>query len=114
MPGDLGSDCGRNDVTDVSDVSAMAQTTAGSPIHHHDERQSWDDHRSSVGSGPLEHARVQDRNFVRAFTSDYRVFQSPSTPDPGVTRPGALGSVGCVFRVARDAAKSEYRTIEET
>jgi redox-sensing transcriptional repressor len=84
MPGDLGLDCGRNDVTDVSDVSAMAQTTAGSPIHHHDERQSWDDHRSSVGSGPLEHARVQDRNFVRAFTSDYRVIQSPSTPGPGV------------------------------
>ena len=33
--------------------------------------------------GPREHVHVQDRNFVRAFTSDYRVIQSPSTPGPG-------------------------------
>ena len=31
-----------------------------------------------------EHRSGQDRNFVRAFTSDYRVPQSPSTPNPGV------------------------------
>jgi hypothetical protein len=80
----------------------------------HDERASPGDHRSWSGNYPAEHDLVQDRNFVRAFTSDYRVFQSPSTPDPGVTRPGALGSVGCVVRVARDVAKSEYSTIEET
>jgi redox-sensing transcriptional repressor len=75
-------------VTEISEVSAMAYsagaTTAGLPVDGRDERLSGDDHRSSVARGPRGHARVQDRNFVRAFTSDYRVIQSQSTPGPGV------------------------------
>jgi redox-sensing transcriptional repressor len=75
-------------VTEISEVSAMvlmaAAAPVGLPIHRRDERQSWGDHRSSATCGPREHVVVQDRNFVRAFTSDYRVMQSPSTPGPGV------------------------------
>jgi redox-sensing transcriptional repressor len=98
-------------VTEISEVSAMvhmaAAAPAGLPIHRRDERQSWGDHRSGAACGPREHVVVQDRNFVRAFTSDYRVMQSPSTPGPGVF--GSNPSGEAVRRPRRHHRAQQHR-----
>jgi redox-sensing transcriptional repressor len=59
------------------------------------ERAMVRDHRSGVGWGRREQDPAQDRNFVRAFTSDYRVSLSPSTPNPGYSY-RCFRLMGCV------------------
>jgi hypothetical protein len=73
-----------------------------------DERLPGGDHRSGPAARRCEHVRVQDRNFVRAFTSDYRVIQSPSTPGPGVIRLECIRPAGNGHR--RTALRARHRT----
>jgi hypothetical protein len=98
-------------VTEISEDSAMVQmvatATGGLPIRGRDERQSRDDHRSSAAHVSRVHDHLQDRNFVRAFTSDYRVIQSQSTPGPGVF--GSNPSGEAVRRHRRQHRAQQHR-----